>query len=213
VGELTPEERKAYYHKCKNDEKIPSLGGLYAFWRNKDHGDSETPSLPEGKFCVIYADPPWKYDFSQSDSRKIENQYPTMELDAICNLPIANMASDDCVLFLWATSPKLVEAMQVVFAWGFTYKTCAVWVKDKIGMGYYFRQRHELLLVATKGNPSPPPPSERPDSVMEYPRGEHSAKPPEVQDLIDGMYPDLSKVELFARNNDRKGWVTWGNQA
>lgn len=171
--------------------------------------------LSSDVYSIIYADPPWQYDFSVSDSRKIENQYPTMPIEKICSAldDIGMKVANNAILFLWATSPKLTEAMQVVEAWGFTYKTCAVWVKDKIGMGYYFRQRHELLLVATKGEPPTPPASERPDSVMEYPRGEHSAKPTEVQDLIDGMYPDFSKVELFARNNDRKGWTSWGNQA
>lgn len=217
VSQATVYRAIAFYEKYPSLDSVPE--GKNISWNKivtkylPSPKSSPTPDLPPGKYSVIYADPPWKYDFSQSDSRKIENQYPTMELDEICKLPIADIAGDDCVLFLWATSPKLVEAMQVVSAWGFAYKTCAVWVKDKIGMGYYFRQRHELLLVATKGEPPVPPASERPDSVMEYPRGEHSAKPAEVQDLIDGMYPDWLKVELFARANERKGWVTWGNQA
>jgi N6-adenosine-specific RNA methylase IME4 len=169
-------------------------------------------ALPTSRHSVIYADPPWQYDFSKSDSREIENQYPTMPVDDICALPIPGIAAADCVLFMWATSPKLPEAMQVLNAWGFTYKTCMVWVKDKIGMGYYARQKHELLLIATQGNLPTPDPSNRPASVIEAPRGEHSRKPEVVYELLEKMYPNLNKIELFSRT-PRAGWKAWGNQA
>lgn len=164
------------------------------------------------KYPVIYCDPPWRYDYAATESRAIENQYPTMALDDICALPVSEIAHSDCVLFMWTTSPKLEESMRVIAAWGFTYKTCAVWDKQKIGMGYYFRQRHELLLVATKGAPPAPPPSVRPDSVFSFPRGEHSAKPIEVAELIEAMYPDFEKIEMFCRA-PRVGWAVWGNQS
>jgi hypothetical protein len=80
-------------------------------------------SIPDGKYTLIYADPPWRYDFSQTDSREIENQYPTMDIDSICNLPINALADNDCILFLWGTNPKLREALLVIEAWGFEYKT------------------------------------------------------------------------------------------
>lgn len=169
-------------------------------------------ALPTSRYSVIYADPPWQYDFSVSDSREIENQYPTMPVNEICALPIPGIAAGDCVMFMWATSPKLVEAMQVLTAWGFTYKTCMVWVKDKIGMGYYARQQHELLLIATQGNLPTPDPGNRPASVIKAPRGEHSAKPAVVYELLERMYPNLNKIELFSRNA-RAGWKAWGNQA
>ena len=95
------------------------------------------------KYNIIYADPPWRYDFSKSNNRKIENQYPTMTVDEICNLPIPT--SKNAVLYLWATAPKLLEALKVMKAWGFEYKTNAVWDKDAIGMGFWFRGQHELL--------------------------------------------------------------------
>jgi N6-adenosine-specific RNA methylase IME4 len=171
----------------------------------------DAPPLPKSKFNLIYADPPWRYDYSKSDSRKIENQYPTLEVDEICELPIAKSCADDCVLFLWATSPKLPEAMRVVVSWGFTYRTCMVWVKDKIGMGYYARQRHELLLIATTGEPSVPDESVRPDSVIQAPRGEHSRKPDSVYAMLESMYPKSKYLELFCRT-PRKGWKAWGNE-
>jgi len=89
----------------------------------------------QSRFTVIYADPPWEYEHTKTDNRRIENHYPTMPLDAICALPVDSVAAADCVLFVWATSPKLAEAMRVIDAWGFTYRTSMVWVKDKIGMG------------------------------------------------------------------------------
>ena len=165
-----------------------------------------------GRFPVIYADPPWRYEHVKTQSRAIENQYPTMDLDAICGLPVRDIATDDAVLFVWATSPKLAEAMRVIEAWGFSYRTCAAWVKNKIGMGYYFRQRHELLLVATRGALPVPHPSNRQDSVVEAPLGEHSAKPAIFAELIERMYPEHKRIELFCRS-PRPGWAAWGNQA
>jgi N6-adenosine-specific RNA methylase IME4/ParB-like chromosome segregation protein Spo0J len=165
-----------------------------------------------GRFPVIYADPPWRYEHAESESRAIENQYPTMTLGEIMSMPIDDVALDDCILFMWATSPKLAEAFEVLDSWGFTYRTCAVWDKQKIGMGYYFRQQHELLLVATKGEPPTPKPADRPASVFSYKRGPHSSKPVEVYGVIEAMYPELPKLELFCRN-PREGWNAWGNQA
>lgn len=164
------------------------------------------------RYPVIYADPPWRYEHIETESRAIENQYPTMTLDEIKALDLDAIALDDCVLFMWATSPKLAEAFEVLRAWGFEYRTCAVWDKQKIGMGYYFRQQHELLLVAVRGQPMTPAPANRPSSVLSFPRGEHSAKPVEVYELIEAMYPELPKLEMFCRS-PREGWGAWGNQA
>jgi len=173
-------------------------------------------NAPLGKvaelYPVIYADPPWRYEHIETESRAIENQYPTMALDEIKALDLDAIALDDCVLFMWATSPKLAEAFEVLASWGFEYRTCAVWDKQKIGMGYYFRQQHELLLVAVRGQPLTPAPANRPSSVLSFPRGVHSAKPVEVYELIEAMYPELPKLEMFCRS-PREGWGAWGNQA
>jgi N6-adenosine-specific RNA methylase IME4 len=170
----------------------------------------EAPPLPQERFDVIYADPPWEYEFSVSESREIENQYPTMTLDELKRLEIP--AADNAVLFLWAPPPKLPEALEVMRAWGFRYVTCAVWDKEKIGMGYWFRQQHELLLVGVKGNFSPPPPDKRFPSVIRSPRTEHSRKPEVVYEIIEAMFPNARLLELFARRNDRPRWVAWGNE-
>jgi N6-adenosine-specific RNA methylase IME4 len=172
---------------------------------------AEQPAAPiqsVGPFPVLYADPPWRYDDAEP-GRKVENHYPTMTLDAIKALDVP--AGDDAVLFLWTTSPKLREGVEVLEAWGFTYRTCAAWVKDRIGMGYYFRQQHELLLVGRRGSLPTPDPEDRPSSVIYAPRGEHSAKPETVYELLERMYPFLERCELFQRS-PRDGWAGWGNQ-
>ena len=158
---------------------------------------------------VIYADPPWRYDFSKSDSRQIENQYPTMSVEEICALHIP--AAKDAVLYLWATAPKLLEALQVMKAWGFTYKSQAVWDKQILGMGYWFRGQHELLLVGVKGHFSPPQQPTRTSSVFSFRRTKHSRKPPEIRNIISTWFPNNTKVELFAREAT-EGWHVWGNQ-
>jgi N6-adenosine-specific RNA methylase IME4 len=173
--------------------------------------ETRTPPLPNGKWQVLLADPPWQYDFSKSPSRDIENQYPTMPSEAIAALPVSDIAAEDCVLFLWVPSPKLPQGLTIMAAWGFDYKTCMVWVKDKIGMGYYARQQHELLLIGARGQLGLPSTDARPPSVILADRTNHSAKPAAVYGLIEAMYPQATKAELFARET-REGWDSWGNQ-
>jgi len=169
------------------------------------------------KYSVIYADPPWRYAFSKDSSDAIEEKYPTMSLDEIKALNVP--ADDNAVLFLWTTAPKLAEAMEVIKAWGFTYKTNAVWDKKWIGMGYWFRGRHEHLLVATRGRFSPPPRELLTDSVFEYRRGEHSKKPQPIRDFIKRWFPNVNRLEMFARtegnlfaDQEFEGWDVWGNE-
>lgn len=199
-GELTI---KAAYTEVKSAEKKAERAVR-----------ADAPPLPkssDGRYDVIYADPPWRYDFSTTDNRKIENHYPTMVIEDICSLGIPAMCADDCVLFLWGTNPKLREALAVIEAWGFEYKTNMVWVKNQIGMGYYARQQHELLLIATKGSPAVPFPENRPNSAFLSPRENHSAKPMEYYGVIEKMYPNARKIELFSRKQV-DGWDRWGNE-
>ena len=164
------------------------------------------PVLPD----VILADPPWQYDFSETGNREIENQYDTQSVGTICGHKPDTQKS--AILFLWATAPKLHEALTVLSAWGFEYKTHAVWDKKKIGMGYWFRGRHELLLVGTKGSPRIPQDADRVSSIFEEPRGAHSKKPECVYEWIEKAFPVESKLEMYCRKA-RKGWSVWGNEA
>ena len=174
-------------------------------------GNAPLGSVAE-RFPVIYADPPWRYEHGPGVAGAAEGHYPTMAIEEICSLPVGDVATPDSMLFLWATSPKLAEAMRAIEAWGFTYRTSAVWIKDRAALGHYFRQRHELLLVAARGTVITPAPKDRRDSVFEVPRGKHSEKPAAVAEWIESAYPTLPRIELFARSS-RPGWAAWGNQA
>jgi N6-adenosine-specific RNA methylase IME4 len=199
------------YQNLKNEERRENIKTAAAV-------------MPDGVFNVIYADPPWKYGHSRSDSRAIEGKYPTEELEDIKNLQIPT--ADDAVLFLWATAPKLPEAIEVMKAWGFEYKTSAVWDKMINGEGYWFRGRHELLMVGVKGEVSPPEAGKHtgsvyeeecdeentPDSVYKKKRGEHSVKPEYYYQMIEEMFPYGKYLELFARQRYSDKWAVYGNQ-
>jgi N6-adenosine-specific RNA methylase IME4/ParB-like chromosome segregation protein Spo0J len=172
------------------------------------------PLPSDRRFSVIYADPPWHFEVYNEESgteRAAGNHYPTLPLERICALPVPELAAEDALLFLWTTLPHLEEAFRVIAAWGFQYKTNLAWVKDKIGLGYFVRNQHELLVGATRGDIPSPAPAARPPSVIMAPRREHSRKPDEAYELIERMYPELPKIELFARSA-REGWAAWGNQ-
>lgn len=168
------------------------------------------PSLPGGTFDLIYADPPWQLG-SPSSPNSPEQHYPTLPTGSIAELAVP--AAKDAVLFLWAVSSLLRDALEVISAWEFTPKTNLVWVKPSIGLGNYLRNRHELLLLATRGRYPTPPPDRRPDSVVEARRGRHSEKPNCFYELIEQMYPHAQRLELFARGKHRPGWSAWGNEA
>jgi len=162
------------------------------------------------EFDIIVADPPWRYDFSKSSTRKVENHYPTMTQKELLGFLDGFNTAPDAVIFLWATAPKLLQALEVMAAWRFDYITNAVWDKEIIGMGYWFRGQHELILVGKRGKYKPPEPGCRQSSVIRARRGEHSAKPELLQDWIDRAWPDARKLELFACR-ERPGWTCYGN--
>lgn len=146
-----------------------------------------------------------------------ENHYPTMRLDEICALPVADITATDSALFLWATFPMLPEALRVIREWGFQFKTVAfVWLKQNrksktwfFGLGYWTRSNAEICLLATRGHPK------RQDKSIHQliisPIEAHSKKPNEVQDKIVRLMGDLPRVELFARQAT-PGWDVWGNE-
>jgi N6-adenosine-specific RNA methylase IME4 len=172
--------------------------------------------LPPALFNVIYADPAWEYS-NTGVHGAAEHHYGTMATDDICamleqsNVEIA----DNAVLFMWVTNPLLEDALRVVQAWGFEYKTNIVWVKTdlvKPGSGFYVRGRHELLFICTRGSFTPlvdvSPPI---GSVIAAPVQEHSRKPDEVYEIIERLYPGCNYLEMFARR-ERPGWVAWGDE-
>lgn len=167
-----------------------------------------SPPLPSGTFDLLYADPPWRSDNPSSDWSP-ENHYSTMTAEEIAALAVP--AANDAILFLWAVNGFLPEALAVMSAWGFEYRTNMVWVKESVGLGFWARNRHELLLIGRRGGFPLPDDPDRPDSVIEAPRRRHSEKPACVYELIECMYPSATRLELFARST-RKGWSAWGDE-
>lgn len=171
------------------------------------------------KYSIIYADPPWKYKVYSHKGlgRSAESHYPTMDTEAICSLPVQELAEKDCGLFLWVTLPCLLDGLSVLKAWGFTYKTIAfVWVKqnrksDSLfwGMGHWTRSNCEFCILATKGHPKRV--SAGVHQVIMSHIEEHSKKPQEARDRIVLLMGDVSRIELFARQKT-EGWDVWGNE-
>jgi len=190
--------------RLKEKVRAGKLSIAYAY-KMLTRRTEEPPPLPEGVFDVIYADPPWEYYLPLRGSP--EMHYPVMSTDEICKLKVP--IAENAILFLWATNPKLEDALKVMKTWGFTYKTNMVWVKDRIGTGYYFRGQHELLLVGVKGNVGVPLEENRPPSVLVASVREHSRKPDIVYEIIERMYPNGRYLELFARGK-RPNWTSWG---
>jgi len=170
-------------------------------------------ALGSARYGVIYADPPWRFEpYSRETGmdRAADNHYPTMTIEALRALDVP--AADDCVLFMWATVPMLPEALAVMDAWGFSYRSHCVWLKDRFGTGYWFRNQHELLLVGTRGDVPAPAPGEQYASVIEAELGPHSAKPGHFAEMIEELFPTAPRLEMFARA-PRLGWDVWGNEA
>lgn len=146
-------------------------------------------------FPTVYADPPWTYR-NQSSRAAAVNHYATLSLQNICELPVPELAARNSHLHLWATTPLLQEALTVMAAWGFEYKSCFVWVKDKMGMGNYWRVSHELLLLGIRG--SLPFRDCTVRSWLQCRRTIHSRKPELVRLLIERVSPG-PYLELFGR--------------
>jgi N6-adenosine-specific RNA methylase IME4 len=185
---------------------------------NRKAGAGMNPfaGLRRRHFALILADPPWPfqvYSEATGSSRAASNHYRVMDLADICGLPVADyLAARNAALYLWATAPFLEKAFTVIAAWGFQYSTNIVWTKDKFGTGYWCRSQHEHLLIGRRGNFRVPKPADRPPSVIQAPRREHSRKPDQVYSIIERAYPELPKIELFARHA-RLGWTAWGDEA
>jgi N6-adenosine-specific RNA methylase IME4 len=166
--------------------------------------------LPEGKFRVIYSDPPWQFD-NEGFDQSAEKQYPTMPIKSICDINIRDKVGDKAVLFLWVTNAFLEEGLRVCKEWGFEYKTNMIWIKDKgPTIGWFTQSRHEMLFIATKGEGMHP--KEKLSSWFEAPVTKHSKKPEKVYDMIEQMY-EGPYLELFARpTKKRPRWTYWGNE-
>jgi N6-adenosine-specific RNA methylase IME4 len=183
----------------------------------KDEVVKKIAALPDGKYRVIYADPPWDYnnELDVAGYRRVAatEHYPAMPLSEICALDVRGLAATDSVLLLWATSPLLAQAFDVVKARGFTYKTHFVWYKGRGAFGHYHKANCELLLVATRGS-CVPDADERADQMQNFARGRHSHKPEEWRELIDRLWPRGPRIELFQRKDAVPNHChVWGAEA
>lgn len=170
------------------------------------------------KYNIIYADPPWSYKRS-SGQGVAKDKYSLMEDSSIYNLPVGQLADEDCALICWVTFPKIVEGITAIQSWGFEIKTLfASWIKLNpksltpfFGIGSYTKSNCEVCLLATKGKMHKYVRTNKLSSVVLAPREQHSKKPDEVRDMIVELFGDLPRVELFARQQT-EGWDVFGNE-
>lgn len=185
------------------------------------------PDLPDERYDIIYADPPWDYggkmqfDKSSKSADKIDLgkkifisaanfKYPTVKTKDLKKIPISEIANDDCLLFMWVTNPHLAQGIELGEAWGFTYKTVAfVWNKMVHNPGQYTMSYCELCLVFKKGRIPRPRGARNIKQLIEVPRTKHSKKPQEARHNIEKMFPSQRKIELFARE-ENENWDVWG---
>jgi N6-adenosine-specific RNA methylase IME4 len=230
-------ERRKVYAEAKQQEILPTMEWLIEeaspYWykerREERHQKIATRAKVRiasdrlGPFPLIYADPPWTFETytpkGHESHRMPEDHYPVMSDEEIAAFKIgkqsiSDLAAKDAILFLWCTSSNIFRAIDIIESWGFTYKTHAIWDKMRIGTGLLFRNRHEVLLAGTRGDM--PKPVKLFSSVFCHRRTKHSAKPPEIRQAIEQMYPYFdtpeTKIELFARGQ-MEGWTCVGFEA
>lgn len=203
-----------YNIEAKKRTKINPLEELY-------------PALPDKKYDIIYADPPWDYGGKMQYDKsciKSENigfkknifissatfKYPTLKLNQLKQLDVNSIASDNCLLFMWTTGPQFANSIELGNTWGFEYKTVAfVWDKQVHNPGRYTLSETEFCLVFKKGKIPSPRGARNIRQLISVPRGKHSEKPELVISGITKMFPQQNKIELFARKN-YNGWDNWG---
>ena len=209
IASIPEETFEQYLHTNK---EITTSGAI-RIAQKTERENLPTPALPEGKYNIIYADPPWQY---WEGGRKNQSQhYSTMTFDEIAKVPVQELSADNCILFLWATRVILPEAIMLIKEWGFNYSTVGfVWVKSKkdgtgfaIGLGNWTRANAEYCLIGLKGTIT------RKDKtiseIIYLPKEQHSQKPAIVKELITQLVGNLPRIELFATQKT-KGWETWG---
>jgi N6-adenosine-specific RNA methylase IME4 len=236
LGTLPAADLNRAFDEARKKDRLLSFDELLQrakpFWykeqRNERHKNiaAKAAKVTNGsgqyQFGLLYADPPWVFETHSpkgAESRLMPDQhYPTLSDEEICSFTIDGkrideIAGKDAALFLWCTSSNMERALRVLRAWGFIYKTHAICDKEFDGTGFIFRNRHELLMYADRGNI--PRPVETYSSVFRYKRTTHSAKPPEIRKAIEEMYPHFdanTRAELFSRG-EHAGWSCFGFEA
>ena len=173
--------------------------------------------FPNKKYSIIYADPPWDYKgqlqhtgSGGKESGGAIRHYPTVPVSEMKTWDVASISEEDCLLFMWSSSPHLDQAIQLGKAWGFRWATVAfVWDKQRPNPGFYTMSQCELCLVFRRGKIPKPRGARNIRQLVEVKRTRHSEKPDAVRERIEKMFPQQSKIELFARKRS-PGWDAWG---
>lgn len=171
------------------------------------------------KYDIIYCDPPWDYKGQVQHRKKGEptsggavNHYKTLTLSDLKKFDVQSLCADDCLLFLWSTSPHLDQAIDLLKSWGFAWATVGfAWDKQRVNPGFYTMSQVELCLIGKRGKIPQPRGARNVRQLVSEMRGEHSSKPEEVRKRIEQMFPTQSKIELFARTKVQ-GWDSWGDE-
>lgn len=212
VVEAAEAEPEKYGKLVEQMDRTGKVDGAYKQLKKLEKAEdiqTEPPPLPQGPFRVIVADPPWSYDSRAEDAtHRAANPYQSMTIDDIRAMPIASLAHEDSILWLWTTNAHMREAFTVLDAWGFKHKTILTWEKDRMGTGDWLRGQTEHCLMAVRGKPTILLTNQT--TVLRGPLREHSRKPDEFYAMVEVLCPG-SKVELFSRNA-REGWASHGNE-
>ena len=170
----------------------------------------------EGRYGLILADPPWRFEARSARRQTKAAPYSTMSRYDLLTMPVDRLAARNCALVMWATQAQLPQALDLMKRWGFDYKSFGTWAKQSasgnkwaFGTGYWFRSAAEIYLVGARGAPLIKSKSER--NLIVAPVRQHSRKPEQLREALERMFPLVPKIELFARER-REGWDCWGNQ-
>jgi N6-adenosine-specific RNA methylase IME4 len=241
LGKLTPEKREEVIDRAVAGEKPNAVAAVKGEKRAAKEKALGEVTFPTGLFNVFYCDVPSHFEtYSENGmDRSAENHYPTMTLEELLDLPVPSIAAENSIIFYWTTVPMLIEHLYVLETWGFLtfrprgpdgklargedgklvpfnpdarYVSHCIWGKDRIGTGYWFRNKHEILLVCVKGNIPAPEAGTQADSLIMAAVKDHSRKPIIFRAMIERLFPTLPKIELFART-PAPGWGQWGKEA
>lgn len=182
-------------------------------------------NLPNKKYNIIYADPPWNYgsksavnNTSGNTIKPLSNHYNTMSLNQLKNLPVKNITKEDAGCFMWVTDSHIDEALELFKWWGFKYKTIVFnWIKTTSKGNYcknvapWTMKSSEICLLGIKGKMTKYKKNNNIESLVIAERTKHSKKPEEVRNRINLLFGDLPRIELFARQKT-PGWDVWGNE-
>ena len=207
VSPLEPEKQKKILQKASENKW--TVRETREAVRSVKRGDEDRKKIemPEDVFDVVYIDPPWQYSNSGFEM-SAENKYPTMSIKEMID-QVKFKTSENAVMFMWVTNPLLEESFELINGFGFKYKTCFVWTKQRHTAGFYVFGQHELLMICVKGSGMLP--EKKFKSIITGYNSVHSKKPHSVYETIEEMYPNRKYLEVFARNN-RNGWTSWGNE-